>query len=70
MGIESYLVLGGAVVVDQARKAYIFSKADQRGGWLSEGETILGWKIESIDAAAARLRQGDRSIELHLYPKR
>jgi hypothetical protein len=64
------LVLGGVVVVEQARKAYIFNKADQRGGWFSEGETVLGWTVESIDAAAARLRQGDRSIELQLYPKR
>jgi hypothetical protein len=64
--VDSGLVLGGIVVVEQAKKAYIFRKADQRGGWLSEGETILGWNVESIDAAAPRLRQVDRLIELHL----
>jgi hypothetical protein len=63
------LVLGGVMVAEQAKKAYIFNKVDQRGGWFGEGETILGWKVELIDAAAARLRQGDRSIELQLYPK-
>lgn len=68
--VDPGLVLGGVVVVEKAKKAYIFNKADQRGGWFSEGETMLGWKIELIDAAAVRLRQGDRSIELQLYPKR
>jgi hypothetical protein len=44
--------------------------AHQRGGWSSEEETVLGWKIELIDAGAVKLRKGDRSIELRLYPKR
>lgn len=63
-------MLGGVVVVAQARKAYILNKADQRGGWFSEGETILGRKVESIDAAAAVLQQGGRSIKLELYPEK
>jgi hypothetical protein len=64
------LALGGVVIMDNARKAYIFNKADARGLWLSEGETILGWKVESIDALTARLQQANRSIELQLYPQR
>jgi hypothetical protein len=68
--VDPGLVLGGVIVVEKAKRAYIFNKVDLRGGWFSEGETMLGWKIETIDAAAVRLRQGDRSIELQLYPKR
>ncbi|HEY7550092.1 MAG TPA: hypothetical protein VH913_11320 [Hyphomicrobiaceae bacterium] len=64
------LVLGGVVIMDNARKAYIFNKADSRGAWLSEGETILGWKVESIDAMTAKLQQADRSVELELYPRK
>jgi hypothetical protein len=63
------LALGGVVIMDDARKAYIFSKADSRGAWVGEGETILGWQVESIDALTARLQQAGRSIELQLYPK-
>jgi hypothetical protein len=68
--VDPGLVLGGVVIMDGAQKAYIFNKADTRGAWLAEGETILGWKVESIDAITARLQQVDRSIELQLYPKR
>ena len=57
-------------VMEEVKKAYIFNKTDSRGAWLSEGETILGWKVESIDALTASLQQGGRSIELQLYPKR
>jgi hypothetical protein len=56
--------------MEEVKKAYIFNRSDSRGAWLSEGETILGWKVESIDALTARLQQGGRSIELQLYPKR
>jgi hypothetical protein len=36
------LALGGIMITDDARKAYVFNKADSRGTCLSEGETILG----------------------------
>jgi hypothetical protein len=64
------LVLGGVVIIDDARKAYIFNKADSRGAWLGEGETILGWKVEAIDAMTARLQQAGRSVQLELYPRK
>jgi len=68
--VDPGLVLGGVIITDRARKAYLFSKAEQRGNWLSEGDTIMGWKLEAIDAMSARLRQAGRTIELQLYPKR
>jgi hypothetical protein len=58
------------LIVEETRKAYIVNKGDARGAWLSEGEIILGWKVESIDAMTARLQQAGRSIELQLYPRR
>jgi hypothetical protein len=68
--VDPGLALGGVVIVDGARKAYIFNKADARGTWLSEGESILGWKVVSIDALAARLQQAGRSLDLELYPRK
>jgi hypothetical protein len=56
--------------MEGARKAYIVNKADSRGTWLREGETILGWKIQSIDATTAKLQQAGSSLELELYPKK
>jgi hypothetical protein len=67
--VDPGLALGGVAIMDGTRKAYIFSKADTRGAWIAEGETILGWTVESIDATTARLQQAERSIELQLYPK-
>jgi len=37
------------MITDGTTKAYVFKKADSQGMWLSEGETFLGWKLESID---------------------
>lgn len=68
--VDPGLVLGGVVIADGVKKAYLFSKADPKGVWLSEGEAIAGWKLEAIDTISARLQQADRSIELQLYPER
>jgi len=68
--VDPGLVLGGIMITDGARKAYVFKRADSQGMWLSEGETLLGWKLLSIDPASARLQQAGRSIELQLYPNR
>jgi hypothetical protein len=68
--VDPGLSLGGVVIMDDTKKAYIFNKADSRGAWLSEGETILGWRVEAIDALTAKLQQAGRSIELQLYSQR
>jgi hypothetical protein len=68
--VDPGLALGGVAIMDGTRKAYIFSKADMRAAWIAEGEIILGWTVEAIDAMTAKLQQADRSIELQLYPNR
>ena len=67
--VDPELVLGGVAIMEKARKAYIFKKADSRGTWLREGEVFLGWRLESVDAGSATLQQAGRAIELQLYPK-
>jgi hypothetical protein len=64
------LALGGVAITDTDKKAYIFSKSDRHGTWLREGETVMGWKVESIEATAARLQQGGRSVQLDLFPRK
>jgi hypothetical protein len=63
------LILGGVLTNHDSRKVFLFSKADPRGSWLSEGESFMGWRIQSVDVSSARLQKQDRTIELQLYPR-
>jgi hypothetical protein len=54
---------------DRLRKAYLLTKTNSAGSWVGEGESFLGWKIQSVDTTSAKLRQQDRIIELQLYPQ-
>jgi hypothetical protein len=67
--IDPNLVLGGVMIENNMKKAYLFSRASAGGAWLSEGEEFLGWHIRSIDGTSAKLEQKDRHIDLLLYPK-
>jgi hypothetical protein len=60
--------LGGVMISEDAKKAYVVNKANSQGQWLSEGETIMGWTLQSIDTTSAKLQQAERTIELHMYP--
>jgi hypothetical protein len=65
--VDPGLVLGGVMILPNVRKAYLVSKADQRGTWVSQGEAITGWKVQSVDRTSIKLQQQDRIIELQLY---
>jgi hypothetical protein len=67
--VDPGLVLGGIMITNGVRKAYVYKKGDSRGTWLSEGDAIMGWKLEALDTMNAKLQQAGRSIELQLYPK-
>jgi hypothetical protein len=62
--------VGGVMISDALRKAYLMKKPEPRGIWVSEGEDFMGWKVQSISAGTARLQQNDRTIELRLYPEK
>jgi hypothetical protein len=62
------LTLAGVMIGEGHRKAYLVSRADSHGTWTNEGETLSGWMVQSVTAAAVRLRQRDRIVELQLYP--
>jgi hypothetical protein len=63
------LILGGVLTKQNIRKVFLLSKGNARGSWLNEGESFMGWRIQSVDASSAKLQQQDRTIELQLYPK-
>jgi hypothetical protein len=66
--IDPGLVLGGVMIKDTIRKAYVFSRSAAGGTWTAEGEEFMGWKVRSINGSGAKLEQQGRSIDLQLYP--
>ena len=67
--VDPNLVLGGVMIQNDVRKAYVFSRANTSGSWIGEGEEFLGWQIRSVDGTGARLEQKGHHIDLSLYPK-
>jgi hypothetical protein len=68
--VDPGLILGGIMVMQGARKAYVFRKTDPSGTWVADGQDFMGWKIQMIDAAGVVLGNGERRIDLKLYPDR
>jgi hypothetical protein len=66
--VDPGLAVAGIIIGGGVRKAYIHGKADQQGGWVSEGEVLTGWKVQTIGPGAVELQQQDHTIELQLYP--
>ncbi|MBV8755023.1 MAG: hypothetical protein JO328_19375 [Hyphomicrobiales bacterium] len=68
--VDPGFTVAGIIIGQSVRKAYIHTKSDQQGNWVSEGESLTGWKVQAIDAAGVKLQQQDHTIELELYPMR
>jgi hypothetical protein len=51
------------------RKAYLLTKTNPAGSWVTEGDNFMGWIISSVDSSSAKVQQQDRTIELQLYPQ-
>jgi hypothetical protein len=66
--VDPGLTVAGVIIGMGVRKAYIHGKSDPHGSWVSEGESLTGWKVQAIDAGGVKLQQQDRTIELQLYP--
>lgn len=67
--VDPGLVLGGVMAIGHLRKAYLLTKTNPAGSWVSEGDSFMGWIIKSVDSASAKVQQRDRTIELQLYPQ-
>jgi hypothetical protein len=64
------IMLGGVAINGTVRKAYLFSKTNPQGTWVSLGETFIGWTVHAIEPGAAKLKQSDRELAVELYPRR
>jgi len=69
VAVDPGLVLGGVMIKNDIRKAYVFSRASTTGAWIGEGSDFMGWQLKSINATGAKLEQNGRLLELQLYPR-
>jgi hypothetical protein len=67
--VDPGLVLGGVMIKNDVRKAFVFNRAGSGGVWIGEGDDFMGWQIRSIEKTSAKLEQKGRSIDLQLYPQ-
>ena len=68
--VDPGLALGGIMIDRALKRAYLFTKSDPHGTWVTEGESFMGWTVQSINSEGTRLQQQDRAVELTLYPQR
>jgi hypothetical protein len=61
------LVLGGITISGDLRKVYLISKANANSAWVSEGESYMGWKVQSVSSSGTTLQQSNRTLQLELY---
>jgi hypothetical protein len=66
--VDPGLAVAGIIIGQGVRKAYIHGKSDPHGSWVSEGEALTGWKVQTIAPDGVKLQQQDRTIDLQLYP--
>jgi hypothetical protein len=67
--LDPGLILGGVMTMGHLKKAYLLTKGNPAGSWVTEGDNFMGWVIKSVDSSSAKVQQQDRTIELQLYPQ-
>lgn len=62
------VTIAGIIIDSRVKKALLLSPADNNGTWLSEGDQVMGWKVEAITAAGVTLRQNSAKLDVKMYP--
>ncbi|MCK1383299.1 hypothetical protein [Bradyrhizobium sp. 21] len=62
------VTIAGIVIDKRVKKALLLSPTDNNGTWLSEGDQVMGWKVEAITAAGVTLRQNTSKMDVKMYP--
>jgi hypothetical protein len=62
------ILLSAVVVSSRVRRAFVTSKSQT--DWVSEGDSVDGWLVKSIDNDGIVLRSGARNARLNLYVDR
>ena len=67
--VDPDFILGGIVINERLKKVYLFTKANNAGTWVNEGESYSGWKIQAVHADGVTINQNSRAIDLQLYKR-
>lgn len=62
--IASEFTLKGVIIGERGARAALQSDTAPDQTWVGVGDTVDGWKVESINAQRVRLRNGDEVVEL------
>jgi hypothetical protein len=60
-------VLKGLIIGDRGARVALQSSSGGAPVWAKVGETVEGWKVESITADRVRIRNGDEVAEIKLF---
>lgn len=62
------LRLSGMVRTEIAKRARIEDLETQTAHWISAGETVFGWRLQSIGNESVKLHRDGTTIQLFIYP--
>jgi hypothetical protein len=62
------VTIAGVVIDKRVKKVLLLTPADSSGAWLSEGDQIMGWKVDIITSGGVTLRQNSSKIDVKMYP--
>jgi hypothetical protein len=63
-GDASSLVVKGIIIGEYGARAGLQNPGDATLTWVRAGETIQGWKVESINANRVRISNGDEVVDI------
>lgn len=59
--------LSAVVLALPVKRAFLITKSNSAGTWISVGDVVDGWVVDSIDEAGSELRNGAIRIRVNLY---
>lgn len=64
--VATEFTLKGVIIGERGARAALQSDTAPDQTWVGVGDTVDGWKVESINSQRVRLRNGDEVVELKI----
>lgn len=61
------VTISGIVIDKRVKRALLLTPVDNNGTWLSEGDQVMGWRVETITSTGVTLRQNTSKIDVKMY---
>lgn len=59
--------IGGIIIRDGSRKAFIYTRTHGSGSWAAVGEKVMGWELQSVSDNEVMLKQQSTVLRISLY---